>query len=218
MIRSLSRSRPSGRTRYAVSSLRASITAMGARFKRLRHKVGRLRYEFRYRFVPRYQYHLVRTGLKPGYYDQDYRLLHANFALLVDYVDEVHGIFGEDKAPEDYFDERVKDLRETPDPFAPDGLCAGQADSEDEAVKLYRWWKFERPANHERLDKWCQTLFGGQWESWVDEQGHHCCGIRTPPDTSMGTQHEYWDYERQLGVDDQRNLHRLIDIRRSLWI
>jgi hypothetical protein len=43
----------------------------------------------RYRLLKRHRYHLVDTGLTPGYYDQDNRMLHACFALLVDYVDEL---------------------------------------------------------------------------------------------------------------------------------
>lgn len=40
--------------------------------------------EIRYRIV---RYHVVNTGLRPGYYDKDTLMLHANFSLLVDYVE-----------------------------------------------------------------------------------------------------------------------------------
>jgi len=33
------------------------------------------------------KYHIVHTGLKPDYYDTSVRMLHANFNLLVDYVE-----------------------------------------------------------------------------------------------------------------------------------
>lgn len=44
-----------------------------------------------WRLHPRHQYHLVRTGLPPGYYDQDERILHACMTLLVDYVRTCEG-------------------------------------------------------------------------------------------------------------------------------
>lgn len=39
----------------------------------------------RYRLFDKY--HIVKTGLKPGYYDADTRILHANMNLLKDYVE-----------------------------------------------------------------------------------------------------------------------------------
>jgi hypothetical protein len=45
-----------------------------------------LKWEVLWRVHPRHQYHIVRTGLRPGYYDQDERILHACMELLVEYV------------------------------------------------------------------------------------------------------------------------------------
>jgi len=51
-------------------------------------------YWFRYRFVTRFKYNQVRPRtLKPNYYDQSDRILHAAFELLVDYVEENSGRF-----------------------------------------------------------------------------------------------------------------------------
>lgn len=47
--------------------------------------VKNLKYQIIWRTVDKY--HVVNTGLKPGYYDKDYIMLHANFALLVDFVE-----------------------------------------------------------------------------------------------------------------------------------
>jgi hypothetical protein len=34
------------------------------------------------------KYHIVRLRLEPGYYNQNYRMLHACFTLLVEYIEE----------------------------------------------------------------------------------------------------------------------------------
>jgi hypothetical protein len=39
------------------------------------------------RYRTKHRYHLVDTGLKPGYYDTDTRMLHSCFNLFVDYVE-----------------------------------------------------------------------------------------------------------------------------------
>jgi len=40
-----------------------------------------------HRFHPRHQYNIVRTRLKPGYYDPDTQMFEAVFGLLCDYVE-----------------------------------------------------------------------------------------------------------------------------------
>lgn len=47
-------------------------------------KIGRW---FRYRFQKEHKYHLIDTGLEPGYYVYSHRMLHGCFSLLVDYVE-----------------------------------------------------------------------------------------------------------------------------------
>ena len=41
----------------------------------------------RNRILPWHQYHIVKTGLSPDYHDKDSIMLHANFAILVDFVE-----------------------------------------------------------------------------------------------------------------------------------
>jgi hypothetical protein len=45
----------------------------------------RLESWIRYRAFDRY--HIIKTTLKPGYYDMDTRLIHAMFDMLVDFVE-----------------------------------------------------------------------------------------------------------------------------------
>lgn len=41
-----------------------------------------------HRFHPRYRYHVVKTNLKPGYYDPDTLIFETTFKLLTDYVED----------------------------------------------------------------------------------------------------------------------------------
>lgn len=40
-----------------------------------------------HRVHPKYRYHVVKTGLKPGYYDPDTRILYTNMNLTKEFVD-----------------------------------------------------------------------------------------------------------------------------------
>src|SRR5882724_4329476 len=149
-------------------------------------------YWFRYRYVRRHQYNIIRTDLPPGYYDEDIRMLHACFAILESYVDW-HG--GDDE-----LEKFTQELRDQPDRNAPEGMNTGQINLQTEAVALYRWWKVDRPADRARRDKIMNT--------WHDGRG------------KPGTK-ERWDalneIEQRVDNDEQTMLHRLIEIRPGLW-
>lgn len=48
-------------------------------------KLRKFREFFYYRFMDKY--HVVKTDLEPGYYDKDSLIFHANFSILVDFVE-----------------------------------------------------------------------------------------------------------------------------------
>jgi hypothetical protein len=90
---------------------------------------------FRYRFDPRHKYNILKTGLKPGYYDPDMQILYAvmnSFATWVETNDALDSkiilaqepVF-EETETEDYYQSR----KESFDDFR-------------EAYRL--WLKFER--------------------------------------------------------------------------
>lgn len=111
----------------------AMLTFLGKRWRDIRHgrrarwytglrwRVGRL-------FSPRYRMDMVDTGLGHGWHDCDDVLLHASFAVLCRYVEWEQGGFdplsGRFKAP----------------------ITVEDTDYDDEAKRLYRWWKVDRPA------------------------------------------------------------------------
>lgn len=71
------------------------------------------------------RYHVVGTGLPPGYYDKDTQMLHACFWLLVRFVDKECG--------------GVANLRR-------EAKCGGSHGAmADECLALYWWWTEIRP-------------------------------------------------------------------------
>jgi hypothetical protein len=55
------------------------------------YAADKLIWQARYRLQKKHRYHLVDTGLEPSYYDEDYRMLWACMAILVEHVDRGHG-------------------------------------------------------------------------------------------------------------------------------
>ena len=80
-------------------------------------------WQFKYRYVKKHQYNIIRTELEPGYYDQDTILLYGMFAVLCSYVEEGR----------EQIEWRAED---------PDGQCKGiHQDTAIETLALYKWWK-----------------------------------------------------------------------------
>lgn len=143
-----------------------------------------------YRISPRHQYHLVNTGLRPGYYDEDTRMLHACMSLLVEHVERGHGGAG-------VLQEFTDQLRNEPDLWG-GAPVDSQADHQAEVIAIYHWWKVQRPADWEREDAMSLSLYG--------EHPAPIC-----------TAEELWAFEDKLHENDQAMLRRLIEVRRGLW-
>jgi hypothetical protein len=89
-----------------------------------------------HRVHPRHRYHVVKTDLKPGYYDIDTLMLHTNMALLVRYVeDEMGGIA--------QIEERARWLSIAHDPNAPPEWNdhSDEINSLHDIKAIYIWWK-----------------------------------------------------------------------------
>lgn len=129
---------------FAYSTLSSSAYFLGKRvhsrnhsriFQFLRSKqfaLNGLFYQFRYRFVKKHQYHIIHTGLEPGYYDIDTIMLHGMMTLLCRYVeDEMGGV-----------EEIIKFNKELEngESFMQTALDR-QRNYQQEAVDIYLWWK-----------------------------------------------------------------------------
>jgi len=89
-------------------------------------------YWFLYRFHPQYMYHKVDTGLKPGYYDPDTRMLYGCFSLMEEFV-EINA---------DHIDWYANDEHKV---------------LWEELKELNTWWKIGRPMAHEKYKQACRA-------------------------------------------------------------
>ena len=127
-------------------------------------------------------------------------MLHASFQLLVDYI--------ELERPSEYFDydlnPHLKEAYET-------------------MMELYSWWKVDRPKRltlHDRLLGIPEPSWDEMWEEVTEGPHTGCCQM-------VDTSGKYPEYHAVLRGDreiveryldeDQRNLHRLIDVRTFMW-
>ena len=132
--------------------------------------------------------------LKKGWHDKDEILLHAAFQLLVDFMEQ----------------ERPERI----------GWNANKIhrDAWREIKSLYKWWKIERPARKSPLDNKrllkpalkLKKLPGSEFSQLVqlDRKKYAAYYRAMKKDGRL---------EKQWHEEDQRNLHRLIEVRGFLW-
>lgn len=135
--------------------------------------------------------------LDKGYCDRDYILLHACFQILVDYVEKEKEVFSwlTDK---DLDGCSCKEEREA---------IERQMSDEDETRYLYKWWKVERFGRIDPLDA----------EDLVRPDIRELDSKDSKYDRWKEVLKESHKLVMEWHEEDQENLHRLVDIRCSLW-
>lgn len=164
----------------------------------------------RNRYIDKLQY--LHTGLKPGsYYDLDYRIIHALFNELVDFVEleltasmkwdsskKYKFIKGRCKeAQDDYFD-WANHLKHQ-------GRLTEQAKASRKIQKLYEWWKNERP---NRIDPFSSSEFSYDIDEILDNKQ-----IKQ----KQKAYKKAYDVELDQENEDTKMLIELINIRHHLW-
>ncbi|MFA5689644.1 MAG: hypothetical protein WC959_10940 [Kiritimatiellales bacterium] len=145
------------------------------------------------------KYSLKIKTLKRGWQDRDNLILHSAFQCLVDFVEE------------EMFHEIASRTRSEDNP--------AEAAVYDEVLYLYNWWTQERPARKDPLndktiprptekERWEPQLDGSSLLLSVDP-------IKYPEYVNALKESRRLDDEWK--DEDQRNLHRLIDLRFYLW-
>ena len=158
--------------------------------------VRRLGWQLAHRLHPSHRYHVVKTDLRPGYYDVDTLMLETWMKLLRRYVEDEHGGAKE-------FSAWIAQLRAN---LTEDDLmwwvCASveQVNMEEEALVIYNWWMGERKAAWEALEQAIDAAYG-DWEQKASKA--EVAVIR--------------ELEQNIHDQDQAMLIRLAKIRRSLW-
>lgn len=183
---------------------------------KIKQKINDIAWWIKYRTTHRY--HVVKTGLGPGYYDCDTVILHTNFTILVNYVEGelaskmISMVYDQRKnlypIPWYWFDNfqrRVKlhphaglhELRGEMTSSVIDDDPMTQAFLAREAYILYHWWRHIRP--------------------------------NRPTEYNIGRTDEEVEIRRDLIInryeinknydkEDEDMLYRLIKIRGGLWI
>ena len=171
------------------------------------------------------KYHVVKTDLKPGYYDIDTRILHSNFTLLVDFVEI-------EKASLQYFfasyeeaknnsrvsfnkltKEQKKELGlqylnweiENDEEFFP----KQQKVSAKEIKNLYLWWTEVRPSRIDPYDKYEEELdeLSGSLNNMPEKNKKKLINLYK----------KIAKLEDQYEKEDDAMLIRLMNVRRNLW-
>jgi hypothetical protein len=189
----------------------------------------------RYKFIA--PMHIIKTGLTPGYWDMDSRLMHGMFNMLVDFVEIEKAwmtvVFNDDdkkykcpwycigwtrwltwRSAEAGLDhlrwEAGLDAAELPE----EQKAITQAIAAREILDLYDWWKNRRPSRKD-------SMYISGWSDWCDIHpiGSIFKGEKTPENSSRVK--EMFDkmhkIEAEYDEEDELMLTRLIKIRKHLW-
>lgn len=181
---------------------------------RVLSRLSDARYWMMYRLVPSHQYHIIRTGLPPGYHDNDRLMLYACMKLLCQYVKDHEG--------PDALVKFSADLREhDAEDHSPEGMRESQANRQDTAVEIYRWWKVQRPADKERRKRLTMELYGGKrrWHTkpTTDNPLLTEMVFDEMDEADTTKRKELWALEEKITDDEQAMLHKLVDIRLHIW-
>lgn len=178
------------------------------------------KYWCKYRMFPT-RYHWVDTGLRPGYHDPDETMLYAAMSCLGRYIKEMGGTDEIDK-----FNTKLRD------PKSHNVNAAGfmnqevgiqenaQAARQNEAATIWRWWTVERPADQKRHKDLLMYLYGSDKKrvSWKPAGNDLMEAVIRPFEGEEETLHnEFRQLEDKIEEDEQKMLHRLVEIRESLW-
>ena len=135
------------------------------------------------------------TTLDKGWHDTDEVLLHAAFQLLADFVEQ--------ERPDKIVD------------WSADELHKG---AWDEITGLYKWWKKTRPKRRSPLDDKqlkrppfkLKKIPGSSMRQLVRPEKKKYAAYYQALEEHARLEDEWYE-------EDQRNLHRLIEIRGFLW-
>jgi len=198
-----------------------------------------LRYWIRCRVFDRY--HVINTGLEPGYADCDTRLLHGMFNLLVDFVEVekawMHVVFDKDARKKYKYPRfslgwlRIRSFRCPEAGLAhldwecslgsptldENERCESQAQVAYEILELYKWWTEVRPNRPDHID-------ASGWSNWCryrEKKGHRLFDKSQYSEEDKIEERRVLDLSRTIEEDqfneDTEMLMRLIRIRGSLW-
>jgi hypothetical protein len=196
-------------------------------------RLSDIKWWFKYRLMKKHRYHIVDTGLKPGYYDCDTILLNAAMAVLVDHVEnEAHGC---DKIGEAGLQSYIEFYEKLCDPknWEPwerkqskkiKQQCIEHRVNDTNALKeilaIYKWWKYYRTIEHMSLEQERDEFYKTErYDIMTDERDPNKL---TGKDKKKYIEQRkivssFIDREQKLYEKDTDMLVRLAKVRSKLW-
>ncbi len=133
--------------------------------------------------------------LEKGWCDKDYVMLHAVFQILVDFVEQ-----------------------EKPDQIVDWNSNPEHRRAWREIRSLYRWWKQTRPARKSSLYQKGLKRPPMRWKKIPGSENFQLVDYDRKKYTAYdAARKKHWLLEKKWNEEDQRNLHRLIEVRQFLW-
>ncbi len=173
----------------------------------------------RYRTIRRY--HVVNTGMEPGYADVTERMLHVNFNMLKDFIEKEKGSMWQYHEASSKYDKQpgVSHLIWEIGLDADNSINNQQSANALEQYELYNWWTNIRPF---RVDSFETPEHNAYWKLRNDIYGSDCffCEDKDTPELKKAQKATYelsGTLDKQYSKEDEDNLIRLMKIRQSLW-
>jgi hypothetical protein len=133
--------------------------------------------------------------LKKGWCDKDHVMLHAVFQLLVDFVEQ-----------------------EKPDQLVDWNSDPAHKQAWKEIRSLYRWWTGTRPARKSPLYQKGLKKPPMRWKKIESTENRQLADYDKKKYSAYDAAlKKNWRLEKKWDEEDQRNLHRMIEIRKFLW-
>jgi hypothetical protein len=173
----------------------------------------------RYRTIRRY--HIVSTGMKPGYSDMTERMLHVNFNMLKDFVEiekaHMFNVFGANDVYK--HNDKNAGIAHLLWEMSLDDGSKKQAENAREIYDLYNWWIDERPL---RVDSFETPEHNAYWKLRTEIYGvkFTCSGDKENPELKKLQTKAYnlaEKLQKSYSKEDEKNLIRLMKIREALW-
>ena len=137
------------------------------------------------------KYLKIHTLNKGQWYDRDTILLHAAFQVLADFVEQ--------ERPDEIVDWQHDEVHRN---------------VWSEISHLYKWWKEERPNRHDPLD---DVVSPPEEEFVISQEGRAIFPDRERYPEYYAVMEKSSELENEWYEEDQRNLHRLMEVRPFLW-
>jgi hypothetical protein len=178
--------------------------------------------KFKYRYHPKHQYHIIRTGLKPDYYEADERMLHGMFSLLVDYVEEELAwlyYLSHPEVSESGDETGLLALDWQIEANLPDAGDNSHSDNFKEIKELYLWWTVDRPERELQRELMISQFYSNKPPIDTDLTTMEILAARSKEETEETAAFfdTLSDIEEQHWDEDTEMLTRLIRIRGALW-